>query len=204
MPGKNYSTKKIDALTEIANIGSGNAATALSQILNHKIEMKVPEIKILPFSEVPDQVGGAEQIAVGLYMEVSGSAPCNILFLFPMSSSLVLIDMMMENKIGTTQEIGQMEASALCEMVNVVGVAYLNAMAKFTGIDFIPSVPSLAIDMAGAILNSLMVQLSMSADQALLLETDFVQVDVQVTGNFFLLPEGDSLDIILQNIGVRG
>lgn len=196
--------KKIDVMKEIASIGSGNAATALSQMLNTKITMNVPDVKLLPFSKVPDQVGGEEQISAGLYMEVVGQAPCNILFLFPLKSACALTDMMMEQKVGTTKEIGEMEASALCEMVNVVGGAYLNSMAKFTQIEFIPSVPAIAVDMAGAILNAVLIQLGMAGDKALLLETEFINEDFQVKGNFFLLPEAGTLDKILKGLGVKG
>lgn len=195
--------KKLDALKEIASIGSGNAATALSQMLNTKITMNVPDVKVLPFSEVPNQVGGEEQISAGLYMEVDGQAPCNILFLFPLKSAFALTDMMMEQKVGTTKDLGKMESSALCEMVNVVGGAYLNSMAKFTNIDFVPTVPAIAVDMAGAILNTVLIQLGMVGDKALLLETEFINEDFQVKGNFFLLPEAGSLDKILKSIGVK-
>lgn len=203
MSNFNFNAKSLDTLKEIANIGSGNAATALSLMFQKKVFMSVPDITILPFSKVTDQVGGAEHKAVGIYMEVSGTAPCNILFLFPIDSAYAMTDMMMGQPVGTTVQIGQLEASALCEMVNIVGTAYLNSLAKFTMLDFIPSVPAIAVDMAGAILNTIMVQFGIDGDRALLLETEFTQLDIQIKGDFFLLPLPGTLSRILEALGVK-
>lgn len=197
------SERQKDALKEIANIGSGNAASALAAMTKTKIEMSVPNVKIVPFAQVPEILGGAEILAVGIYTQVKGDAPCGLLFVFPLFSALHLVDILLDRPPGATKEIGSLESSALIETANIVGGAYLNALSRFTGITFVPSVPALAIDMAGAILNSVFVSVGVFFDDAIMLETVFLREKQQVTGHFFLLPQANTLQNILKAIGVN-
>lgn len=198
------STIQIDALREIGNIGAGNAATALAQMINTKIDMAVPRVNILPFYEVPNIIGGADSYVVGIYLNVTGSAPANILFILPIEKACLLADMLFYREIGQTgpENFGEMEISAMMELGNILSATYLNALAMFTQLKMIPSVPALGIDMAGAIIDAILAQFGEIADYVLLLETDFKKEDMDVVGHFFLLPEPGSLDTILNALGV--
>jgi len=195
---------QLDILREIGNIGSGNAATALAQLLNAKIDMNVPQVNILPFAEVPDLVGGADLHVVGLFLVATGSAPASILFLLPVDKACLLVDMLMGKEWGKTNpsNLSDMDISALMELGNIICATYLNALAMFTQLDFRPSVPALGIDMAGAILNSVLAQFGAVADHVLVLETEFKRGEQEIVGHFFLLPEPGSLDVILASLGV--
>ena len=195
---------QLDILREIGNIGSGNAATALAQLLNAKIDMNVPQVNILPFAEVPDLVGGADLHVVGLFLIATGSAPASILFLLPVDKACLLVDMLMGKEWGKTDpsNLSDMDISALMELGNIICATYLNALAMFTQLDFRPSVPALGIDMAGAILNTVLAQFGAVADHVLVLETEFKRGDQEIVGHFFLLPEPGSLDVILASLGV--
>ena len=195
---------QLDILREIGNIGSGNAATALAQLLNAKIDMNVPQVNILPFAEVPDLVGGADLHVVGLFLIATGSAPASILFLLPVDKACLLVDMLMGKKWGNTDpsNLSDMDISALMELGNIICATYLNALAVFTQLDFRPSVPALGIDMAGAILNAVLAQFGAVADHVLVLETEFKRDEQEIVGHFFLLPEPGSLDVILASLGV--
>lgn len=195
---------ELDALREIGNIGAGNAATALAQMLGAKIDMSVPQVSILPFAEVPGLIGGADLHVVGLYLNASGSAPANILFILPVDKACYLVDMLMGNPLGETQpdSFTDMQLSALMELGNIITATYLNALAMFTNLDFRPSVPALGIDMAGAILDAVLAIFGAVADHVLVLETEFTKGEEDIVGHFFLLPEPGSLDIILSSLGV--
>ena len=201
---ENISEFQLDAFREIGTIGAGNGATALSQLMNRKVGMSVPSIKVLPFAQVPDVVGGAEKLVAGLFTTVEGPAPCNILFLFPIASAKVLAGHLMNCKYLENEGIDDVGKSALAEVVNIVNGAYLNSLASFTSLHFIPSVPALAIDMAGALLDTVLAQIGMAGDHALLMETVFSEIEENVTGHFFLLPEAGSLEKIMEAIGVKG
>lgn len=198
------SNLQMDALKEIGNIGAGNAATALAQMINSKIDMNVPQVSILEFDKVPELMGGADVFVVGIYLTVSGSAPASLLFILPVEQACRLVDMMMGQPAGHTkpQEMSDMEYSAMMELGNIISATYLNALAMFTQLTLAPSVPALGMDMAGAILDAILAQFGEVADHVLVLETQFKKDTEDVVGHFFMLPEPGSLDTILTALGV--
>lgn len=196
------SNLQFDALREVGNIGAGNAATALSQILNRRIQMSVPNVSFLPFSQVTDTVGGVEKIVAGVYLKVAGDAPSSILFLLPEESVLELLGMLMGEKKTSRSGLNEMDKSALLELGNVLSGSFLNALASFTGLFLLPSVPALAFDMAGAVLSTILIEQGERSEQALVIETNFSDQDTSIKGHFFLLPDPASLTILLKSIGV--
>ncbi len=194
---------QMDALREIGNVGAGNSATALSQIINHRIDMNVPEVSIVPLGDVPELVGGADAMVVGVFLRVYGAAPGNILFLLPAQSAFYLVDMLMGKKHGETQSLDFMDESALMEIGNILSGAYLNALFNLTKLSLLPSIPALAMDMAGAILSVVLIQLGQMGDHALVIETEFTTDEDGIKGHFFLVPDPGSLDTILRAVGVE-
>lgn len=197
------SALQLDALKEIGNVGAGNAATALSQIINRKIDMSVPQVAILPLGEVPEVVGGPDVMVAGVFLRVYGPAPGSILFLLPRDSAFYLVDTLMGRSEKTTEYLDEMDESALLEIGNILAGAYLNALSYFTKFTLLPSIPALAMDMAGAILSVILIQLGQMGDHALVIETEFTTENDGVKGHFFLIPDPGSLGTILQAIGVK-
>ncbi|MCX7779293.1 MAG: chemotaxis protein CheC [Negativicutes bacterium] len=200
---RKLSNLQLDALREIGNVGAGNAATALSQVINRKIDMSVPQVSILPLGEVPEVVGGPDVMVAGVYLRVYGPAPGSILFLLPKSSAFALVDMAMGRSAGNTTSLNPIDESALMEIGNILAGAYLNALAHFTHLTMLQSIPALAVDMAGAILSTILAQLGQLGDYALVIETAFTTETDGVSGHFFLIPDPGSLQTILTAIGVR-
>jgi chemotaxis protein CheC len=198
------SAMQLDALREVGNVGAGNSATALSQIINRKIDMTVPQVAIMPLGDVPDVVGGPDAMVVGVYLRVFGPAPSSILFLLPRDSAFYLVDMLMGREQGKTTSLTSMDESALMEIGNILSGAYLNSLSHFTNLTLLPSIPALAMDMAGAILSVILIQLGQMGDHALVIETEFTTDNDGVKGHFFLIPDPGSLTTILAAIGVKG
>jgi len=192
---------QLDALREVGNIGAGNAATALSQILNKKITMNVPRVFFLPFSQVPDVVGGAENIVAGVYLKVSGDVSGSLLFLLPEESALALVSMLVGGDKKSRLSLSELDKSALMEIGNILSGAFLNALGNFSNLIFLPSIPGLALDMAGAVLSTVLIETGEKSDQALVIETDFVDEDTSIKGHIFLLPDPVSLKVLLKAIG---
>ena len=192
----NLSANQLDALREIGNVGAGNSATALSQIINKRIDMNVPKVALVPLDAVPDLVGGPDMIVVGVFLRIYGRAPGNILFLLPQKSAFYLVDTLMGREHGTTKKLDFMDESALMEIGNILSGAYLNAFFTFTQISMLPSIPALAMDMV-------LVQLGQMGDQALVIETEFLSEDDGITGHFFLVPDPGSLETIIKAVGVE-
>ena len=199
----NLSLMQLDALKEIGNVGAGNSATALSQLINRKIDMTVPKISIMPLGEVPEVVGGPDVMVAGVYLRVYGPAPSSILFVLPRESAFDLVDMLMGRNQGHTKSLDSMDESALMEIGNILAGAYLNALSHFTKLTLLPSIPALAMDMAGAILSVILIQLGEMGDHALVIETEFTTENDGVKGHFFLIPDPGSLSTILAAIGVK-
>lgn len=200
-PITELSSIQLDALREVGNIGAGNAATAFAQFLGRKIDMTVPKVNIIELSEVPELYGGADTAIIGITLRVLGEAPGHMLFLLDRASALELI-----KALGLGSPAGNifsdMEVSALKEIVNILSGSYLNAFNQVTGFSMIQSVPAFAMDMAGAILGTLMVEFGLMGDHALLVETAFHVDDDQINGNFFLIPGRGSLDSIITALGL--
>ena len=136
-------------------------------------------------------------------MRVYGKAPSNILFLLPQQSAFYLVDQLMGRQHGETKTLDFMDESALMEIGNILTGAYLNAFFTFTKLTMLPSIPALAMDMAGAILNVVLVQLGQMGDQALVIETEFLSEDDGISGQFFLVPDPGSLETIISAVGVE-
>ncbi|NLV16962.1 MAG: chemotaxis protein CheC [Syntrophomonadaceae bacterium] len=193
---------QIDALKEVGNVGAGNAATALATMTGARVEMSVPQVGIVPFNKVADMVGGAGNAVVGVYLMVTGSATTNMLFLLSIDKALLLVDLLMGQPPGYHKILDEMSLSAISEVGNIITGTYLNALASFTGMQFVPTVPDLVVDMAGAILDSILAQFGELGDHVLVVENKFNREEYDIIGHLFMLPEPGSLNKILTALGV--
>jgi chemotaxis protein CheC len=193
---------KIDVLREIGNIGAGNAATALSRLLNKPIDMAVPKVQMLPFEAISEQVGGAEQVVLAIFLRVDGEAPGNLFFILSPEAAKRLLDRLAGLEVEEGESFSEMEWSALSEIGNILAGSYLSSLADFTSLQMIPTVPGVAMDMAGAILSYGLLQFGEMGDSALFIDTTFNEGQHEVEGQFFLIPDPDSFARIFTALGV--
>lgn len=193
---------QLDAMREVANIGAGHAATALSQMTNRKIMITVPRVNVRPLEEACDIVGSPDQVTAAVLMHMMGDLTGRALLLFPERAAGTLCDFLLRRELGTTQVFGDMEQSSLKEAGNILASAYLNALSDFMGMMLVPSVPSLVIDLSGAVLTSAHLNFGHDRDYAFCVETSF-RVDgagESLGGHFLLLPDIASLRSIFDAI----
>ncbi len=164
---------QLDALREVANIGAGHAATALSQMTNHTIMIAVPEVNVRPLEEVTDLVGRPDEVVAAVLMHMMGDLTGRTLVLFPEGSARTLCDILFRRSAGTTGEFGPMEQSGLKEAGNILASAYMNALSDFMGMMLVPSVPSLVIDISAAILTTTYLNFGHDRDFVFCVETSF-------------------------------
>ncbi|UVI32520.1 chemotaxis protein CheC [Paenibacillus spongiae] len=193
---------KLDVLKEIGNIGAGNAATALSCLLDKPVDMKVPTVSLIPFEQVADKVGGFEQVVVAIYLRVEGDAPGNMFFLIHEDSAKKLLKNLLSIDVQEDASYSEMEFSALSEIGNILAGSYLSSLADFTRLSMSPTVPAIAVDMAGAILSYGLMQYGEMGDSALLIDTKFMEDRESLEGHFFLIPDPDSFDKFFNALGV--
>lgn len=194
---------KMDVLKEVGNIGAGHAATALSQLLNRPVDMGVPKVQLLPFEMIADKAGGAEKMVVAVFFRVEGDAPGNLFFILAPEAAKGLLERMMGITAEDTDNFTDMEQSALAEIGNILAGSYLSSLADFTKLSMYPTVPGLAVDMAGAILSYGLLQFGQMGDDALLINTAFFEGQHHIEGQFFLIPDPESFEKIFESLGVR-
>ena len=207
-----------DVLREIGNIGAGNATTALSQMINSKIDMKVPKVELLEFREVSEIVGGAENIVVGILFTLGVDIDGMMMFMMEKFASRHMVNLLLgegqdtldeddKDNNNTKKEIDdkeftEMELSALNEIGNIIAGAYLSSLSSLTNLTITSSIPYMAIDMAGAILSVPAIEFGKIGDKALMIETEFGNFEKALNGYFLLIPTLDSYTAILTSLGL--
>jgi len=189
-----------DALKEIGNVCSGNAATALSQLFNTKIDIIVPRILFIPIEEVPNAVGGADKLIVGLILRVLGDIPSHILFVFSQKDAILLSSFITKKPIANGKVITEAERSALKEIGVILANAYVGALSSFLGMGLVPTVPELIADMAGAIVDYILIELSDLYKFALLIESEFCEASASIRGHFFLIPNPLGFQALINSV----
>lgn len=189
-----------DVLKEIGNIGAGNATTALAQLLQCKVDMKVPQVKLLQFKELGSLMGGEDQVMIGIYLAVEGDITGSIMFIMTNDTGKHLIEKLMGMKSDSDQ-FNEMELSALREVGNIITGSYLNSLSMMTNLKIYPSVPELCIDMAGAILSVPAIEFGTIGDDILLIQTQFLD-EIELNGYFILIPDLESYEKILSSLGI--
>jgi chemotaxis protein CheC len=187
-----------DALQELGNIGAGSAATALSQLLGKDISIDVPSIVMVPVEKMAELVAQDAKVVAAVYMRVYGEIKARALIIFPQDKVFLLLDLLMRRKLGQTKEFGETEQSALKEIGNIIISAYLNATAKFIGLNSVPSVPALAVDMTDAIFETISAELAEMGSDAMLIENQMTESLTNLKSKMFLIPDKDSMIKILE------
>lgn len=195
------SSEYYDVLSELGNIGAGNAATALASMLQCKMDIMVPKVRLLGFQDVCSALGGEEQIMAGIDMMVEGDITGSIMFLLDEASAHTLITKIMGMPTEQEHSLTEMELSALKEIGNIITGAYLNSLATLTNMKILPSVPYVSIDMAGAILSVAAIEFGIVGDKILMIETQMMD-ESSINGYFMLMPDLESYDKILSSLGL--
>ncbi len=191
-----------DALREVANIGAGHAATALSQMTNRTIMIAVPEVNVRRLEEVAELVGPPDTVIAAVLMHMMGDLTGRTMVIFPDSSAKAVCDILLHRTPGKTDTYNDMERSTLRETGNILSSAYLNALSDFMGMMLVPSVPSLVVDLAGAVLTTTYLNFGHDREFIFCIDTSFrvEGADEALTGQFLLLPDLPSLNAIFDAI----
>lgn len=190
---------QLDALREVASIGAGHAATALSQMTGARIMISVPQLQIARLEEVPSLIGSPEQPVATVLMHMLGDVTGRTLLVLPEPAARRLAERLLRRTQGSVVDFGELEQSALKETGNILCAAYLNALSDFMGLMLLLSVPTLVIDQCGAVLTSAYIEFAQAQDYVFSIETQFTLDEGDpVAGHFLLLPDLPSLQAILE------
>ena len=189
-----------DMFREIGNMGASYSANSLSEIMNKKVEIKVPDFDILPLEEFPRVVGGGEEIVAGILVKFQGDISGYLMMFYQFEHALNLADLLLGKEIGTTKELDEMDISAIQEVGNIMASSFANAIADFTKLKITPTPPAFTIDMAESLLNYLIVELGQTTEKAIFFYTDFIIPPNEILGHLFLSPNEESLKVIFSKV----
>ena len=193
--------QQLDAMREIANIGAGHAATALSQMTDRVIMIEVPEVRVLPLEDVDRVLGEPDDVMAAVMMRVLGDITGRTVQVFPGPTAVRLTSLLVGGQdVDFPHEFPETHQSALKEAGNIIVGAYLNALSDFMGKLLIMSVPAFAIDMAGAIMTTTYLNFGEARDYVFCINTRMLLGDERLSAHFLLIPDDTSLNVILREM----
>ncbi len=201
---------QLDSLMELGNIGSGHAISALSQLMNKRIEMSLTSVDMIPFWKLPEKFGGEEIEVFGILSLVRGDQDLSILQLYPKESTIKLINSLSGSKtikscdVKVLADLDDSSLSIITEVGNILSGHYANALADLMGIKLIPDVPEVAFDVLGAIMGSIIAKNAQSLDLMIIINTKIEIEDLNLQAFFCFLPEVETLTKLFKALDFDG
>ncbi len=201
-----FSDLEFDVLKEISNIGAGNATTAISTMMNLKLNRNIPVIKFLEFQELAAVIVGEENLVVGILLGLQSDIDGMMMFIMDRKSAVGVINTILTMNgapaMDENADFDEMDFSVLQELGNIIAGAYLSAISTMTGLLITATVPYLSVDMAGAILSVPAIEYGKVSDKALLIQSEFNDEGLSVDGYFILIPTPESFEKIFKSLGL--
>lgn len=197
-----YEAVHLDVLKEIGNIGAGNAATSLAILLDQRVNISVPTVHILDYHEATEALGGPEEMVVGVLLLFQGDLSGMMMYLLQKDFAHMTLSTLLGESFKNFESIDEMGYSALQELANIMTASYLNAIGQLTGLTINVSVPSLTIDMAGAIMSVPAIHFEALGDRVLFIEDDFFTEKERATSQILLMPDQPSMFKMLASLGI--
>ncbi len=190
------SDSDLDLLKEIGNIGAGNAASSLSAMTGQTINISVPHCGMIGYSEIAEKLGGAENIILGMLVQMSGDMEGFILLAQELVDAKNTIKSLLGQDINIEPEFHLEDFEPMREVCNILVGTYLSAISGMTQLNITPTVPDMTIDMAMAIMNVPVMVYGELGEYVLMLDTEFGGAGENIKGNFFLMPTIESLEVL--------
>lgn len=203
----NLSPKRYDVLREFANISAGNAATSLSQLLNKKIEMNVPDVYVAAFNEVMELFHDPETEVAAIHSDIHGDITGSMFFILSTAQAKKYIqDIIREHSFVQSSDVQALKQSVLAELGNILIGSYLSVLSNMTNLFINATVPAIKFDMFGAIISHALIELSFDSDEALIIDAVIKETgqdeDDFIKGHIFFLPDSDSYKKIFEKLEV--
>ncbi|NLJ31986.1 MAG: chemotaxis protein CheC [Clostridiales bacterium] len=192
----------IDVLREIGNIGAGNAATSLSQMLDTTVDMAVPTVRILDINDAATALGGPENAVVGILVKLYGDIEGIMMFIIEQDFVKTALQVLLGEDMVQCEKLSEIELSAISEIGNIMISAYINSIGTLSQLNIKTSVPAVSVDMVGAILSVPAIEMSSVSERIIFIEDDFLSRKNQISANMLLVPSMDSLSKLMLQLGI--
>lgn len=193
---------EIDIFKEIGSIGGGNAATALSSMLNAKVNMALPRVEILEFNEAIGRVGDPETLIAAVFVEMSGEIHGIMLFLVPQEFAYEVLFRMLGKTRAEFLELEEIDTSVLTEVGNIVISSYVTALSSLTNVEVELSVPQFTVNMLGGVMSMPIAMMGQHSDRIMMVTGEFKIDGKALNSSMLLLPDVESLNILMKKLGV--
>lgn len=193
----------MDVLQELGNIGSGNAASALAAMLSCQVNIDVPTVRILDYEQVVETLGGPEQTIVGLLLSLEGDVKGMIMFLLHQNFANMTLKTLLGQEVSPEDEMDEMAYSAIQEVANIMAASFVNAISEMTNLSINITVPSMCVDMLGAILSVPSIHYANISDKIIFISDEFSGQDLHAPNHVLLIPDVESLGKIMTNLGIE-
>lgn len=193
----------LDVLTEVGNIGSGNASAALSNMINKNVEVELPQVKTVSFQEAMDQPGGAEQVVAGTMTRMSGGMEGMILLLMDRDFVNTIIESFFGHDVDRLLDMSEDEISALTEVGNIMSGAYVSAVGQLSGLEVKLESPGFHVDMMGALMSVPVIEFGEVGDEILYIDKTLSIDGKRMNTKLFLIPTIESLQKLMRELGIE-
>lgn len=194
-----YTSLQIDVLKELVNIGGGNAATSISQMINKPVDMEVPTIEILDYDQVYKNIMAEDQVITAVIMKMMGDAEGVFLYTIGQETSDKLVKMMMPDGMSISEEVSN---SAIKELVNILVSSFLGAISKMIEVNLISSIPISTTDMFGAILSSVYIESGQYDEKIMIIKNEFTYLGERIESSLYFVPKPGILEKLFKTIGM--
>ena len=191
-----FDTQELKTWSQYINDGAAHAVSRLAKMLEREVRLSCLNLKAMSPAYAANMLGGPETPVVAIYLTIRGEARGHILLAYPPHIAYGLVDMVLGRPPDTTKELGELEASVLEEIGNIVGSAFLNSVGDETGTRLQPTPPVLMVDMAGAVLSIALSDLLQEHDEIYAMEAVFDTSDKQISGVLLIMPSAGFIDVV--------
>lgn len=197
---KECTEEEQDMLREIGNIGSGNALTSLSQMLDTSFELDIPECRIIPKSLVGQLLSRPQDLYAGVALEMDGTVDCMLALLMNEEFTKLVLHTLNEGAEADVANLTEEQKSAICEVGNILGNSYVTAVASLLGREIDVSVPRMVVDTGERILRNFLNGYADPSERFLFINTPFRYHQKKLGSYTLLCPTEETLHDILQSL----
>ena len=194
--------QELDVMKEISSIGTSHAATSLSKLLQKEIRISIPEVSILGYEETVERMGQMEELVAATLVQMSNEVNGLMLFVFKQDMMNAVLEKLIGKCYDSFEEIDELAYSALEEVGNIIICSYVNAFTQLVGVEIDLSVPSSTVNMLGGILTVPIAEYGYETDKLMYINAEFIMDGVRLSDGLLMLPDIESLNSILEKLGV--
>ena len=194
--------QELDVMKEISSIGTSHAATSLSKLLQKEIRISIPEVSILGYEETVERMGQMEELVAATLVQMSNEVNGLMLFVFKKDMMNAVLEKLIGKCYDSFEEIDELAYSALEEVGNIIICSYVNAFTQLVGVEIDLSVPSSTVNILGGILTVPIAEYGYETDKLMYINAEFIMDGVRLSDGLLMLPDIESLNSILEKLGV--